>query len=621
MDLKEYREKISHLEVNEQVLRDLYLRDLALGKLQGSMTGYASLDKPWLKYFDEKAICQDFRPMSIYQLMTERNIGHEKEIAISYFGKKITYGELQKNIEKVARALIHFGVQKGDIVLMSMPNTPEAEYLFYALNRLGVVVNSIDPRVSQDIIKKDIIDSKAKYFFGVDVIYEKIKPLLKETSLEHLVMVSPYLSLPVVLKQVMKLKNKKTNYDGLTTIEWTDFMKESQKDKNISVPDIFEPNQPAVIVHTGGSTGIPKGVMLSNENFNGLIYQQMYSNMGFERNKRFLNILPPFIALGLNNAMHLAACLGLESVMIPAFEPEDFPKLILKHKPNIVLGGPIHWNMLMNSPLMEGKDLSYLEICCSGGDKMPRETQEKIQEFLKKHHAKANIWLGYGATETSAGTTCVKNDCFRYESVGAPYLKNVLKVCDPDTGEELQGYGLVGELKVHAPTIMMGYFGVDDEEMKHVIETDEFGRKWYKTGDLAHFDEDGMVYIDGRIKRIITRRGFKIYPSYVESLILKHESVVECAVVGVPDEEELNIPVANIVLKKEEDTEEKRQEVVSFVEQEIADNLPDYSVMAGFNFWDELPKTPIGKLDFKTLEKVGIKGKEKQMQKKFNFSK
>ena len=318
--------------------------------------------------------------------------------------------------------------------------------------------------------------------------------------------------------------------------------------------------------------------------------------------------------------MHLSACLGLKSILIPTFEPEDFPKLILKHKPNIVLGGPIHWNIMINSEVLKDKDLSFLEICCSGGDKMPREAQENIQKFLKNHNAKANIWLGYGATETSAGTTCVKDDCFRYESVGVPYLKNTLAVFNPDTNEIIQGYDKVGELRVNAPTIMMGYFGSMNKETKHVVTKDKFDNLWYHTGDLAHFDNDGMLYIDGRIKRIITRRGFKIYPAYVESLILQHKAVKECAVVGVEDAEELNIPVANIVLKEEFNTKEIQKEVIEFVNQQIIENLPDYSVMAGYNFLDELPLTPIGKLDFKALEKLGIlNNQEKKLQKKFNI--
>lgn len=614
-ELSKLKEKLGTLTEKEEKLRNIYLRKLATGELQGPPVGYASVDKPWLKYFSEESIMKDFDDMSIYQLMESKNLGHESEIALSYFGKKTTYGELLKNIDKTAKALLELGIKKGDIVMMSLPNIPEAEYIFYGLNKIGAVIDSIDPRTNKENIQDDMKKTNAKYFFALDMIYPKIKDIAKKENIQ-IISVSPTLSLPAPIKMLASLKNKKQKLES-NDISYEDFIKLSKQHKEAIIP-VYEKGTMAVIVHTGGSTGVPKGVLLSNEGFNSLIYQQMYSNMGFERNKKFLNLLPPFIALGLNNAMHLSACLGLESILIPSFEPEDFPKLIMKHKPNIVLGGPIHFNMLINSELVKDKDLSFLEICCSGGDKMPRETQENIQRFLKEHNAKANIWLGYGATETSAGTTCVKNDCFRYESVGAPYLKNVLEVYDTDTGEMIRGYGKIGELRVKAPTMMIGYF--DKESTDSVIHTDEYGNRWYKTGDLAHFDNDGMVYIDGRIKRIITRRGFKIYPAYVEELIMEHPYIKECAVVGVQDPEELNIPVANIVLKDGYNSKENEDEVVEYIDKKIRETLPEYTVMAGYNFLEELPKTPIGKLDFIKLEKMGIIGnKSKKLQKKFEM--
>ena len=613
--LIELKKRISELSEEDKKQRDLYLRGLATGEIQGPPVGYASIDKPWLKYFSEESLMKDFEDMSIYQLMESKNIGHENEIALSYFGKKITYGELLQNIDKTARALLELGVKKGDVVMMSLPNIPEAEYLFYGLNKIGAVIDSIDPRTSRDNIQDDMKKTNAKFFFALDMIYPKIKDISKDENV-RVISVSPTLSLPIAIKLLANLKNKKQNLENSDML-YENFIKLSEKHNDKIIP-VYENGAMAVIVHTGGSTGVPKGVLLSNESFNSLIYQQMYSNMGFERNKVFLNLLPPFIALGLNNAMHLSACLGLESILIPSFEPEDFPKLIMKHKPNIVLGGPIHFNMLINSELVKNKDLSFLEICCSGGDKMPKETQENIQIFLKSHNAKANIWLGYGATETSAGTTCIKNDCFRYESVGAPYLKNVLEVYDTETDEMIRECGKVGELRVSGPTMMMGYF--DKENTDSVIYTDEVGRKWYKTGDLAHFDSDGMVYIDGRIKRIITRRGFKIYPAYVEKLIMEHPYIKECAVVGVQDPEELNIPVANIVLKEEINCRESENEVIEFIDKRIRETLPEYTVLAGYNFLSELPKTPIGKLDFIKLQQMGIIGnKQKTLQKKFGM--
>ena len=580
------------------------------------LTGYASIDKPWLKWFTQAQLDFEFTPMSMFQMMKQHNLGYEHEIALSYFGNNITYKQLFHSIEETAKALLALGVKKGDIVMMSLPNIPEAAYVFYAVNRIGAILNTFDPRTSIEVIKQDIVESNSKYLIIVDVVYPKIKNILKDTPITDTVLVSPYCSLPLVLRYAAKLKQKPVNYSSEIT-KWKDFLRKGKAFTD-AIPNVFEAEHVAVICHTGGSTGTPKGVMLSNESCNALIYQLLYTNYGFRRNRTFLNILPPFIALGLINATHLALCAGIQSILIPSFEPEDIPSLIMKHKPNIFMGGPIHFNMMLNNPKMQNEDLSYLELCCAGGDKMPRETQIKIQQFLKMHHSKAKIWIGYGATETSAGTACMNNHCFKYESVGVPYLHNIFEVFDVDTGEKVKGYGCVGELRVSSPTLMLGYFGSKETETNKVIHTDDEGRRWYCTGDLGHIDEDGLIYIDGRIKRIITRRGFKVYPLYIEELILQHPAVKNCAVVGVPDEIELNIPVANIVLHDE--YKDRVQDVVEYIDQTIRDQLPEYSLMAGYNFLDELPLTPIGKLDFRALEKIGIMSDaDKRMQSRFAF--
>jgi len=356
--LIELKKKISQLTEEELKERDLYLRGLSNGEIQGPPTGYPSIDKPWLKFYDEESIVKNFKPMSIYQLMSSLNIGHGDDIAINYFNNKITFAELEKNIDIVAKGLLEIGIKKGDIVMMSLPNIPEAEYLFYALNKIGAVVNSIDPRTSEENILNDVKESNSKFFFGIDVMCTKLSKVGDSVTV---IPVSPYYSLPIGLKQLASLKSKKNKLTNSKVINWENFIKFGKKSK-LKVDAVYEPNSTAVIVHTGGSTGTPKGVMLSNENFNGLIYQLMYNKMNFRRNSKFLNILPPFIALGLDNAMHLAACLGLESILIPTFEPEDIPKLIIKHKPNLLLCGPIHCVVTMNSELMKNQDLSFLEL-------------------------------------------------------------------------------------------------------------------------------------------------------------------------------------------------------------------------------------------------------------------
>ena len=575
------------------------------------------MDKPWLKYYSEEAIKQDFEPMSIYQLMESRNIGHENEIAIEYLGKKITYGEMLKNIDIVAKCLLELGIKKDEVVMLCMPNTPEAEYLIYAINKIGAVVNCVDPRSSFEAINEELKYFNIKHYFGIEVIYDKIKNISKDIKIIN---ISPFESMPFEIKQIAKLKALKINIDD-RKINWNTFLKLAKKSRIQEVESVYEPNKLASIVHTGGTTGTPKGVMLSNEQMNGLIYQMCYGYNEFKRGQRFLNFMPPFIALGINNSTHLSACLGLYSVMIPSFEPEDMPNLLLKYKPNIFLCGPTHLSLIMRNEKMENVDLSFLDVICSGGEKLPLKTQEDFQQFLKAHNSKANIWIGYGATETSAGIACMKNNCYRFESVGIPYLKNNIVLYDTENAEEIRGYNNKGEIMINAPTIMMGYCGKNAKEMDEVIFTDEFGKKWYKTGDIGHISDDGLIYIDGRIKQIIMRKVFKIYPQTIEKIILQHPAVKSCAVVGVDDEEEYKIPVANIVLKTEfMDNKEVEDSVINFVDEMVLRELPEYSMLAGYNFLEKLPLTPIGKTDFKALEKIGITNGKKKVLSRSNVS-
>lgn len=614
-ELINLKNKILKLSKEEQKLRDLYLKKLSNGTYQGPLVEYPEIDKPWLQYQTDEAILKDFEGVSAYQLMQKSNVGHENEVAIEYFGRKITFKELMNNIDLVAKGLTEIGIKKGDVVMMSMPNTPEAEYLFYAINKIGAVLNTIDPRTSPEIIINDAIKTNTKYVFGIDAlskVLEKMPENIKGVA------ISPYTSLPLPLKIMMKLKGDPNKNSQV--LSWDNFINMSKQSNIKETTSIYEPNSLAAIVHTGGTTGIPKGVMLTNENLNGLIYQMKYGYDNFHRGQTFLNILPPFIALGLNNAMHLSACLGLKSVMIPTFEPEDIPGLLLKHKPNIFLCGPIHLKVLLKDKNVKNKDLSFIEVICSGGEKMPEKDQEEAQSFLEEHGSSAKMWLGYGATEMSAGISCMKDNAFIYKSVGVPYLQNNIKICDIDTKEELQGYNQTGEVYISGPTLMQDYILSEEyKESEEVIVTDECGTKWYKSKDIGRVNEDGMLFIDDRLKRIITRRGFKIYPEHIESIIRQNEYVEDCVVVGIYDEDEISIPVANIVLKEEvKYNEDVKQSIIENTEEIIKASLPSYTVIAGYNFIDKMPLTKIGKTDFVALEKLGIMG-EKRNQKIFKM--
>lgn len=618
MDKKELlwlKKKIYKLTKYEKIQRDLYLRALAIGELQGPPTGYASIDKPWLRYHSEKALKINFEPMSAYELMYNHNKDHESQVMCEYFGKKITYKKVFKKIDLVAKALMEFGVKKNDVVMMSLPNCPEAIYLFYALNKMGCIVNAVDPRYSENNLQESIDESNAKYFFGISVMIENLRKVPADVKI---VSVSPFESLPFGIREIAKLRSEKHNIDRKIYL-WNEFLKCGKQSKSSNVDSVFEENSGVIICHTGGSTGTPKGVILTNENFNGLIYQLLNNEVGLERGYTFLNILPPFVAMGLDDGLHLAACAGIKQYLIPSVNPEGFPDLVLKYKPNLILCGPIHCNAMMQSKKMVNEDLSFLKLVMFGGGEYPVQNQEEFNEFLRLHGANVKLYSGYGATETASGSACQKDSCYKIGSVGAPYIGCVDAIIDPETQEEICGSNRIGELYISGPTVMQGYYGNRSNETTDVIYTDENNVRWYKTGDLAHFDEEGILYIDGRIKRLIIRRAFKIYPQYIEALILKHEAVNECAVVGVSDPDEFSIPVANIVIKDEYvGVPNIKEKIVEFVDDIVKREVSELAMMAGYNFIPEMPKTSIGKLDFKKLEAMGIIDKnEKKAQKRF----
>ncbi len=597
------KKRIAQMTTAEQVERDIYLGKLASGELQGPPVGYVSIDKPYMKYHTEEAIRTEFTPMSAYELMVQRNAGHENDLMFAYYFKKYTFGDALRQIDITAKALLELGVTKESVVMMALPNCPEAVFLFYAVNKIGATINALDPRYSKDNLMEAIEEAKSKFFFATSVM---VNNLASAPADVRIISVSPFNTFPFGLKQLMEYKATK-GQKLERAMTWNAFIKLGKLSKLDTVASVFEPDKGCIIVHTGGTTGTPKGVVLSNENFNGLIYQLLNNDVGLERGLTFLNILPPFVAMGLDDGLHLAACAGIYQYLIPTLKPEDFPGLVMKYKPNLILCGPVHCEM-MKKKLTAGEDLSFIKLIMFGGGEYENEKQAEFNAFLREHGCSIDLYCGYGATETASGNSCQKPSCYKLGCSGAPYLKCVDGLFDPETQEEIYGLDQVGELYISGPTVMQGYYGNKEEETSKVIFTDEAGVRWYRSGDLAHFDADGMLVYDGRMKRIITRSAFKIYPQYIEQLIAQHPMVDQCAVVGITDDEELSIPVANIVIKAGcSNPEETKESIIAFCDEIISEKVSPFARMAGFNFLKDLPQTGIGKLDFRTLELLGIR--------------
>lgn len=600
-DLIKLKEKISELSEHEKKLRDLYSRNISIGNLYGPMTGYASIDKPWLKYYKKENIGIERINCNAYEFMKQHNIDNLSANAINYMGKIITYEELLNEIDKTTKSLIKLGIGSGDIVTLVMANIPENVYLFYALNRLGAVANIIDPRLKDDEMLEIINDTKSKHLISIDTIIKSntIKKIKEKTEVKSLILVNPMESLELnkFIKFISSFKKKiKLNKFKDCITSWNNFIINGQ---NISLENVStsDENTKAVMVRTGGTTGRPKTVILTNKNLNEMANQHELGDYNFNKKDKFLNFLPPFIAYGICGATHMPLVLGLEDILIPKFDAKIFPKLMKKYSPNVVFGGPILYEKMMINKKTKNIDLSGFKVPVSGGDTMDIELERKINKYFKKNNCNHPVGQGYGMTEVSSSVCYSKENSYTEGSVGIPLINNSIAIFDVNTNEELT-YNQEGEICIKTDTTMYGYLN-NEEEYRKVIRTHDDGSIWVHTGDIGRISNNGNLFVVGRIKRMIVSNGSKIFPTTIENIISRNQQVLSCTVVGAKHKNLRTVPVAHIVLKEKNVNLEK---LVSELNYEIKKELPDYYLPYTYVFRKEMPLTSINKVDYKKLE-------------------
>lgn len=600
-DLIRLKKKIVELSDKEKKERDLYLRNISLGNILGPMTGYASIDKPWLKYYNENNIDKERLNCSAYDYMKHYNINNLSYNAINYMGNIITYKELLDKIDEVTKSLINLNVKSGDVVTLIMANIPENIYLFYAINRLGAVANIIDPRLKTDEIIEIVNNNKSKLVISIDSFMNKknILNIKKNSNIENIVLVNPLETLKnnKLISFAISCKEK-INYhlSSKSFIRWSYFI---DNGRNVTLSDIpkYAEEKDAIMVRTGGTTGKPKIVVLSNKNLNEMANQHFLGEYNFNKKDLFLNFLPPFIAYGICGATHMPLVLGLENILIPKFDAKDFPELMKKYKPNVVFGGPILYEKMMNSKKTKNIDLSSLRVPVSGGDTMNIELENKINKYFEDNNCYHTIGQGYGMTEVSSSACYSKESSYVEGSVGIPLINNSISIFDTDTMEEKM-INEEGEVCIKTDTMMSGYFN-NEIENNNVIKTHEDGSTWVHTGDIGKMNSNGNLFVIGRMKRMIVSNGSKIFPISIESIICKNPYVESCVVVGAEHKALRHVPVAHIVLN---DNNIDKEKLIDELNSEIKKELPDYYLPFIYVFRRNMPLTSIDKIDYKMLE-------------------
>lgn len=561
---------------------------------------YASVAKPWLKYYDASFIGQPLPDCTTFEYLYQQNKQHLNEPALEYFGRKITYADLFVNIKKTAAAFRAIGLKKGDIATVVSIMTPEIIYAFYAADLIGATLNLVDPRYSVEGIHDYIAEVDSHLLICLNVTYDRCVQAAKRTHVERILVVSPADSLSLPMAMGYKLKNPDKNHYSSNVIHWKDFIAGGQGQSTAADP-VDPMDHACVVVHTGGTTGSPKGVMLTDRNFNTIAKQFKTYEFLCHRGQTLMNIMPPFIAYGFACGIHLPLTLGIKVVIIPNADASKLGSLVLKYKPQHMFGVPTHYQQLATDPRLKNKDLSFIRMYAAGGDAISVGAEESVNEFLAAHNVEFPMAKGYGMTEVSSAATAAAASITKPGSAGIPLVDTIVSVFEPGTAKELP-IGEQGEICICSESIMKGYYH-KPEETAAVKQVHPDGRTWVHTGDVGYIDEDGFVFVGSRIKRLIIRPdGFKVFPSMIENAISHHPAVRQCSVVGcvAKDHPQGRLPFVFVVLDPA--AADKKRQIVRELRQLCVEELPEYVQPVAYKFISEMPLTPVGKVDYRKLE-------------------
>ena len=561
---------------------------------------YASQARPWLKYYDKKYIEQKLPEMTAFDYVCHQNKNRLGEVALDYYGRVFTYADLMVNVKKTAAAFRGLGVKKGDIITVVSVMTPEVIYAFYAADLIGATLNLVDPRYSVEGIRDYIEEVDSHLLICLNVVYERCRQAAKRTHVERVLVLSPADSLPIHLKLGYKLTSPDKNKYKSNVLHWKQFLANGEGQSTAAEP--YDPGHACVVVHTGGTTGSPKGVMLTDSCFNAIAQQFSAYDTLFKKGQTLMNIMPPFIAYGYACGVHLPLVLGLKVAIIPNLDPAKLGSLLLKYRPEHMFGVPSHYQQMAADPKLQKKDLSFIRNYAAGGDAISLGAEKTVNEFLKAHNVEYPMAKGYGMTEVSSAATVAAGNLNKPGSVGIPMVNTLISAFEPGTEKELP-IGQRGELCISGPGMMKGYYNKPDETAM-ILRTHADGRVWVHTGDIGYLDEDGFVYLDSRIKRLIIRHdGFKVFPSMIENVVSQHPAVHQCSVVGCADKDHVQgrLPFVYIVLNPAAAGVKKKQ-IVKELRQMCMEELPEYVQPVAYKFIAEMPMTPVGKFDYRKLE-------------------
>lgn len=565
------------------------------------LTGYPSIDKPWKKFYEEIKHTELFLDTTPYIGLVQNNKDYPDEIAIEYFGTKIKFGDLIRNIDLVAKALEEYGIKKGDFVTICSTTTPEVIYAFYAISKIGAVANVMSPFYTSEELLARINECNSKLIIMVDKFIPKFRETLSKEGDKTIVI------LPLMNSSVLRFLSKECKVNKRNEISWKNFVKNGKNRKTVVVQP-YEYHSPMAMVYSSGTTGASKGILLSVDSFQRLI--NAYGNSGFDtsRGQAVFQNIPPWHSTGLSLGINFPLSFGVKMCTDPRFDHEVFIKSVMKYKPEYILTNTSMYQgftLAKNLKRLKGKSLSFIKYPVEGGETLTEKDIESIETVFREHGSSARLLNGYGECECGATvTTDITNNKFSNDASGIPLPQITTIGIFDDEYNELK-YRERGNILVKTEIGMLEYYK-KPQATKDFFYDAPNGDRWSKTGDIGYINHDGSLVVLGRKSDISIINGVKFYNFDIERAILQSDKVKLCEIQTHPDDE--NRLVAHIVWENDvkeslttqpDKIENYLREIQTVAQKQLC---TDMEIPESFCIWDSFPSAPSGKRDIRLIK-------------------
>ena len=552
------------------------------------LTGYPSIDKPWLKYYSEEAINTPLPECTVWENIYKRNKDHLTDTALLYFGKKISYGKMFSEIDKTAKALAYLGVKNGDNVAICMPAVPEAIYTILALNKLGANAGMLNPTFNETQLTDRVNEMEANVLVVVNELYTTMQNVIPKTTIKYVITCPAVNSLGAFVRLAKKVKP----ISG--TLRWNVFIQQGRGTSYQTAS--YEKQKPAIMVFSSGTTGASKGIQLTNDGINATGCEYEYGGFGFQRQDIFFAQTPIWFSTGISVTVLVPLIHGITVILEPVYDFELFYQHILKYRPNFLVTPTGLLDYLLNKqPRSEAyQQFKYL---AAGGEYVAPSAEQKYNQWLSDNQNPHGLHKGYGMCECGGTVTSTNESSNILGSAGIPLPHVTVAAFDLITGEEKR-YSERGEIRVLTPCRMLGYYKKPVETAKY-FHSDAHGNVWACTGDMGYVAEDGNVYVSGRISdSYVTSNGRTVYLFDIERAVLDIPQVRQCKAIA----HEIN-GVMTHICHTALIGGANQEETLRMIKEHCAEKLDVTHQPVLFRLYDDaLPVAPSGKLDIRKMQ-------------------